>query len=210
MLSVFLVIGLGLILAAVSFLVRVSTRPPSPHTNAFLLLPIAPLLPDATDQLVLVVGPPAADVIQVCTEFRALYQDRELTAYPFWIHAMEPGVTALTFPHNLPAEFFYYLINYLSYPESGYRKTAEVRGWATLPTIRRDKGVAAPESVLVCVPPDDTDYDAVLLVTPEAAVYKLTIGSLLPILCRDAVSVAYTAPPYLQDMVLQISGTELQ
>ncbi|SNC66118.1 hypothetical protein SAMN06265337_1504 [Hymenobacter gelipurpurascens] len=202
MLSVFLVIGLGLVLAAVYYLVGGSTRPPS--SNASTPAPV-----EATDQLVLVVGPPVAEVIQVSTEFREFYQDGDLVAYPFQIHAVEPGITALTFPLDLPAEIFYYLVNYLTYPESGYSVAAQVHGWATLPIITRNKVVAAPEPVLVCVPPQDTQYDVVLLVTPASAVYQVSVGSLLPTARRCAVPLAYAAPPYPLTEVRQLSAIKL-
>jgi hypothetical protein len=123
MLSVFLVIGLALLLATMSSWVRGGSRPPGvvPASSAD-----ASATPDATDQLVMVVGPSAAEVTQAAIAFRTLYQDQNLVVYPFQAHAIEPNVTALTFPQDLPAELFYYLINYLSYPEPEYTSPAQV------------------------------------------------------------------------------------
>lgn len=210
MLSVFLVIGLAVLVAAILSFVRGTPRPPNAESRATSSDALAPAAaPDATDQLVLVVGPAFEEVRQAATEFRKLYKDQNLVAYPFRTHAVEPGITALTFPQNLPAEQFYCLINYLSYPESGYSNTAQVRGWATLPIITREKVVAAPEPVLVCVPPQDTQYDVVLLVTPSPAVYQVSVGSLLPIARRCAVPLAYTVPPYSLEVVRQLPATML-
>lgn len=208
MLSVYLVVGLALVLAAVYYLVRSSSRPLSPTVSDAAAS--SPAITDATDALVLVVGPPVAEVIRAGVEFRELYQDSSLVAYSFQVHAVEPGIAALTFPQHLPAEFFYYLINYLTYPESGYGVAAQVRGWATLPIKTRDKAGVPPGLVLVCVPPNDTKYDVVLLVTPTSAVYQVSVGSLLPFALRDALPMTYTPPPYSLEQVRQIPATELR
>jgi hypothetical protein len=62
---------------------------------------------------------------------------------------------------------------------------------------------------MICVPPDDTDYDLVLLLTPAPAVYQVSFQNLLPILLRYPVPVAYTAPPYALVAVRQLPAITL-
>ncbi|TGD82457.1 hypothetical protein [Hymenobacter wooponensis] len=209
MLSVLLVVGLALVLAAVSSLVRGGSRPLTANSGDTAEASVPLAAPNATNLLVLVAGPSAEEVTQAAVEFRRLYESEKVVAYPFQAHAIEPDVTALTFPHDLPTELFYYLINYLSYPKAGYAASAHVRGWATLPIMTRERLVSPPESVMVCVPPDDTEYDVVLLLTPAPAVYQVSFQNLLPILLRYPVPVAYMAPPYSLEAIRQLPATIL-
>lgn len=86
----------------------------------------------------------------------------------FQLFKNEGGYTIIQADYRLDNESFYFLINYLKYPE-GIEYTIDVEGF----TIGKDDNQLKDKAILVYISPSDEEYDHVLVTTSENENFKV-------------------------------------
>lgn len=87
------------------------------------------------------------------------------------IHRSGPQSSVIKIGGQLPSDYFYYLVNYLRYPE-GIKHNVTVAGY----TVPRSPARIGGRKVMVYVPENDRDYDMVYAVTTDGTTYKIDFG----------------------------------
>ncbi|HRG64634.1 MAG TPA: hypothetical protein PLV12_02455 [Saprospiraceae bacterium] len=89
----------------------------------------------------------------------------------FQLFNNDSGYTTIQADYRLDNESFYFLINYLKYPES-IEYTIDVEGF----TIGKDDNQLKDKALLVYISPSDEEYDHVLVTTSENENFKVDFG----------------------------------
>lgn len=86
----------------------------------------------------------------------------------------------LTFPFDTTDEIFYYLVNYLNFPEGATEYNPKITGWLTAnDTNLKSNKEPRNKKIMVFVPEETSEYDNVYCITNENITYKISfkIGS---------------------------------
>ncbi len=124
-----------------------------------------PFVPDPENgKRVIVRGWTENELARILGDFRKMYEDRLGPDFFLEIHVLDGGAIRVTFPHDIPAMLFSFLINYVQYPKDFDLRTRSivVVGEAPLsadfqPPVQSLVG----RSAVFYVPSNDQDYDLV-------------------------------------------------
>lgn len=131
------------------------------------------------DKLILVDDIAEADLERILEGFCALYNKGGVRARPRLFKA-GTSVACITFPYDIDFELLCFLVNYISYP-AGFDRSFNVTAWAT--TRLTDAWITeetAGKKVMLSIPDEDSEYDNVLMTTPDNMGYKLSFAARKP------------------------------
>ncbi len=137
--------------------------------------------------LIVLKGAPFDKVYDAFGKWMNLYRKEIPKSYVFKILPDDYGRVFLKGDDRLSNEEFYFLFNYLKYPE-GIDYKADMAGYTT----GKEENALKSKEIMVYIPDDDTEYDNVNIVTQEGDSFKLDFGWNL----KEIESVRkYEAPP---------------
>jgi hypothetical protein len=120
--------------------------------------------PNQHQKEVIVRGWTDEELSNILTDFADMYGEDLGKKFDFEVCHHDNGATRISFPHDIPAQQFSYLVNYLNYPKNYDLKThsISVTGNATLSTDFHppNKSLIGKKAAFY-VPSDDKDYDLV-------------------------------------------------
>ncbi len=106
------------------------------------------------------------ELSNILTDFADAYGDDLGKKFEFEVCSRDGGTTRITFPHDIPAKHFSFLVNYLNYPKNYDLKTRSisVTGNAILSNAFHlpDKKLIGKKATFY-VPSNDKDYDLVYI-----------------------------------------------
>lgn len=147
------------------------------------------------DKLIVVTDVSKNNIEEVLNNFCKLYNEEKVQAY-LLLHQLGISRFAISFPQDIEGEIFYYLINYLVYPEN-MDWNASVKAWATnsgtdefIPNAGRNKRAC------FYIPQEDTEHDNVYMTTEDNINFKIGF-SMNDQRILDAPGKFYSSPPVL-------------
>jgi len=150
------------------------------------------------ENLVIVSSASLHEIRTIINGFRERYKDDGLHL-DFQLAADGQGNFAITFPGDITFVYLCYLVNYLTYPIEVNRHF-EVVGWTS---VRPQKGLnehrIAGKEVMLYIPPDDSEYDTVWLVTGQNELFKIPFTSFHPVLLAPNTGRAFQSKPHDED-----------
>ncbi len=117
------------------------------------------------DQIILIHGGAYTDVKKALVQWIVLYKEAVGPDFQFQLYKLDRGQHLIQVDARVDNEHFFYLVNYLYYPEGIHYKVV-VEGYTTW----RDM------DVLVFMPEEERQPDNVYLVTTEKQVFKIDFG----------------------------------
>jgi len=123
------------------------------------------------DNLILIKGGAHNDVKKALSQWIELYSKVLKDGMTFQLYNSGNNSHIIQADKHIDNESFYYLINYLNYPE-GIKYEIDVEGF----TIGKDKNKLNGKQLLVYISPNDTDYDNVFVTTSENENFKVDFG----------------------------------
>jgi len=130
------------------------------------------------DKEVLVRGWKNEELRRILDDFKAMYPDRLAADFTMAAHPMPDGVIRITFPTDIPAPLFAWIVNYIRYPKNFdlRARSIVVLGKTTLsaafePAEKKMIGQRA----MFYVPTEDREYDLVF-VRVGAVTYELSFA----------------------------------
>lgn len=121
---------------------------------------------DASDKKVLVRGWKNEELRQILDDFKAMYRDRLADDFRMKVQRMPEDLFCVTFPSDISATLFAWLVNYLRYPKDFDLRT---RAIVVLGRTTISAEFEPPEKKLIgqraafYVPADDQEYDLVFV-----------------------------------------------
>lgn len=123
-----------------------------------------------TQDIIIIKNSTIAKIKEILNEWMPLYSDSIPDGFNFELCKLEDGRVIVKVVVKLNDDLFFYLVNYLCYPEKMEdRQYAE--GFRSL-TENGFKG----DRALIYIPEEDTDYDNVYVVTDKDEVFKVDFG----------------------------------
>lgn len=133
---------------------------------------------DPNDKEVLIRGWKDEEVFRIIGDFRATYRDRLAADFAMAVQLMPDGVIRITFPSDIPAPLFVWLVNYVRYPKDFDLSARSILVFArtTLSSAFEpaEKELIGQRAVFY-VPRDDREYDLVF-VRVAAVTYELSFA----------------------------------
>ncbi len=123
------------------------------------------------DNLIVIKGGSYIDVKKALKQWINLYSKDLQDGLAFQLYKNGRGNHIIQADKKLDNERFYYLINYLNYPE-GIEYKIEIEGFTTGKENNKLQG----QNLLVYISPDDKDYDNVFVTTSENENFKVDFG----------------------------------
>lgn len=123
------------------------------------------------DNLVTISGGSYANIKKALVQWIHLYSKDMTPDYVFELHKNGRGNHVIVADPRLDNDRFYFLVNYLNYPENIDYKV-KIRGY----TVGRNNNVLKDKRLLIYIPEEDHDYDNVFVVTTENITYKVDFG----------------------------------
>lgn len=143
-------------------------RDPELNTTVFV--------PDPkSDKRIVASGWTDDELKKILEDFAKLYElDRSFATR---VKSVDSDNVLVSFPNDIPSDVFFFLVNYLNYPEryelSG--RQIAVAGKVTLtPTFDLPEPSLAGKAAKVYVPADDQDFDLVYVVLPSGERYEVS------------------------------------
>lgn len=102
----------------------------------------------------------------------------------------------LTLPEGLNYDLFCFWVNYLVYSDEALKHNDDVVGWYELP--EKAQGVwktVAGEALMMFIPPTDTEYDNVFVVTEDGRCFKQEFAGSAPLVPQEQAMRAYEPMP---------------
>lgn len=124
-----------------------------------------------TDNQILIKGGDYSDVKKALQQWIDLYSDSLQDGLTFELFKNGLGNHIIKADERIDNERFYYLVNYLNYPE-GIEYKAEVYGFTT----GKEKNILKDQKLLVYILLTDKERDNVFIVTAENQNYKIDFG----------------------------------
>lgn len=124
-----------------------------------------------TDNLIVIKGGAYNDIKKALRQWIELYSKDLQDGLTFQLFKNVPGCHIIQADKRLDNERFFYLINYLEYPE-GIDYKIDIEGYTTGKENNRLKG----RSLLVYISQTDEEYDNVFVTTPENENFKVDFG----------------------------------
>lgn len=116
------------------------------------------------------------ELTRILGRFVEIYRDRGVTTSDLQIQAIPRGITRITFPRDISADLFAYLVNYLHYPHD-FDLTSRFITVAGKTILSADFGPPAKEmlgrNAVFYVPADDQEHDLVF-VRVNSATYQIS------------------------------------
>ena len=130
------------------------------------------------DKEMLVRGWKNEELRRILDDFKAMYRERLAAEFAMAVHPMPDGVMRITFPTDIPAPLFAWLVNYIRYPKDFdlSARSIVVLGRTTLSAAFEpaEKKMIGQRAIFY-VPTDDREYDLVF-VRVGAATYELSFA----------------------------------
>ena len=116
------------------------------------------------EKAVIVSGWTNEELSAILTDFADMYSERLGDDFDYEVCPHDKSSTRITFPHNIPAEEFSFLINYLHYPKNYDLKARSISvvGKALLSEDFHPPGKSlVGQNAVFYIPSNDQDYDLV-------------------------------------------------
>ena len=100
----------------------------------------------------------------ILTDFAGGYSDRLGTDFDYEVYPHDQASICITFPHNIPADLFSFLVNYVQYPKDYDLKgrSITVVGRALIsPDFHPPEKNLIGQKAVFYIPLNDKDYDVV-------------------------------------------------
>lgn len=123
------------------------------------------------DNLILIKGGAYNDIKKALKQWIDLYSKDLEDGLTFQLYKNGSGNHIIQADERLDNERFYYLVNYLNYPE-GIEYKFDIEGF----TIGKDKNNLKDKELLVYISPTDKEYDNVFVTTSENYNFKVDFG----------------------------------
>lgn len=123
------------------------------------------------DNFILIKGGTRIELEKALNQFLSNYSDKIPRDYLFQLDDQKDSHFLLHVDERLDNLTFYFLVNYLEYPENIDYKV-EIEGFTTGKKDKKLKG----KRLLVFIAPNDTEYDNVLVTTNENECFKVDFG----------------------------------
>lgn len=121
--------------------------------------------------LIILKGGNYNDIKKALKQWINLYSESLHKDITFQLFNQANGECVIIAHEKLDNQSFYFLVNYLKYPEN-IAYEIDVEGF----TIGKDKNILKEKNLLVFISQNDTDYDNVFLTTSENKNYKIDFG----------------------------------
>ena len=123
------------------------------------------------DNLIIINGGEYNDVKKALRQWIDLYSDNLQNDLTFELYKNERGHHIIKADGKLDNERFYYLVNYLNYPE-GIEYKINIEGFTTA----KEQKELQNQKILVYISPNDTEGDNVFVVTSDNENFKIDFG----------------------------------
>jgi hypothetical protein len=123
------------------------------------------------DNLIFINGGEYDDIKKILRQWIVLYSDDLQSDLTFELYKSGRENHIIKVDERLDNEWFYYLVNYLYYPE-GIEANIGIEGF----TIGKDNNVLKNQKLLVYISPNDKDGDNVFIATSEGKNFKFDFG----------------------------------
>lgn len=187
-------IPLLLLLIAVSFIIYMIKAGKMPKNSVSQIRPAEPAGPVANDKLIIIQRENIANARFAINKFSEAYKLKD-DGIKLRLTDLGDKRQAVTFPSDISFEVFCFAVNFLKYP-TDMQWAGQITGWAT--THIGDPWITPEitgEQAMFYLPENDTEYDMVLMATPQNVLYKLGFsrskGKQLP----DFPEQPYRKPP---------------
>lgn len=127
------------------------------------------------DNIVIVKGGSYDTVKQALRQWIDLYTDQLQNHSPFELYSLRDSTLVIKADPSLTNLYFFFLVNYMIYPESIENYNVEVTGY----TIGHKGSKFENQKVQVYIPKDDTDYDNVYIITESGQHFKVDFGGIV-------------------------------
>jgi hypothetical protein len=124
-----------------------------------------------TDNLILIKGGSYNDIKKALRQWIDLYSKDLQDGLIFQLYKNGSGNHIIQADERLDNERFYYLVNYLNYPE-GIEYEIDIEGYTT----GKDKNKLKNKKLLVYISPTDKEFDNVFVTTSENENFKIDFG----------------------------------
>lgn len=128
-----------------------------------------------TNNLILIKGGSHNDIKKALRQWIDLYSDDLIPDMTFELYENGKANHILKVDDRLETESFYYLVNYLNYPE-GIDYKINIEGFTTAKSIRKKQKDLVNKKLLVYISNKDTEGDNVNVVTEDNETYKIDFG----------------------------------
>jgi len=185
-----------ILLLAIAFIIYMIRISKTPKNSASLITPpIKYADPVVNDKLIVIQG---EDIAQVRLAVGKFFEAYKLKADGISMRLTDLGANkvAVAFPFDIGFDPFCFAVNFLKYPID-MQWAAQITGWAT-PRIG-DAWITpeiAGEQVMFYLPEHDTEYDMVLMTTPQNVPYKLGFSKNKAKQLPGFPEQAYHKPPF--------------